>query len=278
LDFASLTALLARNGFVAAEEEARELLDHAAVATDAARLATLASAPPPRAERTIDAARLDTAIERRLTGEPLAWITGTAPFCELMVAVAPGVYVPRWQTELLAERGRALLATGAGATAIDVCTGCGAVAAVLRTTGARVLATDVEPAAVGCALANGVEAHAGDLFEPLDPALRGTVDLVTGVVPYVPTPELHLLQRDTFTFETATAYDGGPDGCAILRRAIAGAARFLRPGGTLLLELGGDQATLVTPDLTAAGFAPPSLLLDEDGDLRGIEATLAPAA
>jgi release factor glutamine methyltransferase len=271
LDLASLTALLARNGFVAAEEEAAELLDHAAAGSDAARLARVATAtPPPR--RSIDPERLAAAVARRLTGEPLAWITGSAPFCGMTVVVAPGVYVPRWQTELLAQRGRALLAPGT--VAVDLCTGCGAVAAVLATSGARVLGTDVEPAAVACALANGVEARAGDLFAPLDPALHGTVDLVTGVVPYVPTPELHLLQRDTFTFETPTAYDGGPDGCAILRRAIAGAAAFLRPGGTLLLELGGDQASLVTPDLTAAGFAAPSLLVDEDGDLRGIEARL----
>jgi release factor glutamine methyltransferase len=248
LDLAALTALLARNGFVAAEEEAAELL-------------------------AIDPADLSAAIDRRLTGEPLAWITGTAPFCGAMVVVRPGVYVPRWQTELLAERGREILAPGM--TAIDLCTGCGAVAAVLARSGARVVATDVEPAAVACALANGVEAHTGDLFAPLDPALRGTVDLVTGVVPYVPTAELHLLQRDTFTFETPVSYDGGPDGCAILRRAISGAAEFLRPGGTLLLELGGDEATHLTPDLTTAGFTPPSLLRDEDGDLRGIEATLA---
>lgn len=271
MDLASLTALLARNGFVAAEEEAAELLDHAAAVSDAARLATVASAQPP-AQRRIDEERLAAAVQRRLTGEPLAWITGSAPFCGLTVAVAPGVYVPRWQTELLAQRARALL--DAEATAIDLCTGCGAVAAVLATTGAWVLGTDVEPAAVACALANGVEAHVGDLFAPLDPALHGTVDVVTGVVPYVPTPELHLLQRDTFTFETPVAYDGGPDGCAFLRRAIAGAAAFLRSGGTLLLELGGDQASLVTPDLAAASFAAPSLLVDEDGDLRGIEARL----
>jgi release factor glutamine methyltransferase len=282
LDLPSLTALLAHNGFVAAEEEAAELLDYAA---------HLAGRRPPS---EVDPERLTAAIERRLTGEPLAWITGTAPFCGATMVVSPGVYVPRWQTELLAERGLTILTdtivrratpTGttpdaatpsdtAAATAVDLCTGCGAVAAVLARSGARVLATDVEPAAVACALANGVEALVGDLFAPLDPALRGRVDLVTGVVPYVPTPELHLLQRDTFTFETPVSYDGGPDGCAILRRAISGAAEFLRPGGTLLLELGGDEADLLTPDLRAAGFAAPSLLRDEDGDLRAIEATL----
>jgi release factor glutamine methyltransferase len=97
------------------------------------------------------------------------------------------------------------------------------------------------------------------------------VDVVAGVVPYVPTGELSLLQRDTFTFETPLAYDGGPDGCAILRRAIAGAVAVLRPGGALLLELGGDQASLLAPDLAA--FDDVRVLRDEDGDVRGVEAT-----
>jgi release factor glutamine methyltransferase len=83
-----------------------------------------------------------------------------------------------------------------------------------------------------------------------------------------------LLQRDTFTFETALAYDGGPDGCAILRRAIAGAAAVLRPGGALLLELGGEQASLLAPELAA--FDEVVVLRDEDGDVRGVEATTPP--
>ena len=96
---------------------------------------------------------------------------------------------------------------------------------------------------------------------------------MTGVVPYVPTGELSLLQRDTFTFETPRSYDGGPDGCALLRRALSGAARFLRPGGALLLELGGDEAALIADDLEYAGYADVQVLRDEDGDVRGIEAT-----
>jgi release factor glutamine methyltransferase len=100
------------------------------------------------------------------------------------------------------------------------------------------------------------------------------LDVVVGVVPYVPTPELRLLQRDTFTFEGTRSYDGGDRGTAILRRAIAGAAGFLRPGGGLLLELGGDQAALLAGELDRLGFGACSVLVDEDGDPRGIEATL----
>ena len=247
-----LVGLLERHGFVAAGEEAAELKAFAAG----------------------DEALLSAAVRRRLTGEPLAWIVGGADFCGLRVGVERGVYVPRWQTELLAQRALARLPPGG--IAIDLCTGSGALALVLAPRAARVLATDVDAASVACARANGVEALAGDLFAPLPAALRGAVDVVCGVVPYVPTSELSLLQRDTFTFETPLAYDGGPDGCAVLRRAVVGAAAFLRPGGALLLELGGDEAQLVDADLTAAGFTAVVVLRDEDGDVRGIEATLAP--
>jgi release factor glutamine methyltransferase len=216
-------------------------------------------------------------VARRLTGEPLAWITGWCDFCGVRVAVAPGVYVPRWHSELLVARAVAALPDAGGGVAVDLCTGSGAIAAVIAAArpAARVLATDVDPRAAACARENGVDAVAGHLFDPLPSSLRGAVDLVVGVVPYVPTGELSLLQRDTFTFETPLAYDGGEDGCAVLREAIAGAGELLRPGGTLLLELGGDEAALVTAALLAAGFTAPEVLADEDGDVRGIAARLA---
>ncbi|WP_445148227.1 N5-glutamine methyltransferase family protein [Baekduia sp. Peel2402] len=216
-------------------------------------------------------AELEALVERRLTGEPLAWITGTAPFLGRTVVVTPGVYVPRWQTELLAER--ALERFPSGGVAIDVCTGSGALAVILASRPARVYATDLSPEAVECARANGVDVYLGDLFAPLPDGV--VADVVTSVVPYVPTGELGLLQRDTFTFETPLAYDGGPDGCSLLRRALSGAARRLHSGGALLLELGGDQASLIADDLEYAGYEDVRVLKDEDGDVRGIEATKA---
>jgi release factor glutamine methyltransferase len=96
--------------------------------------------------------------------------------------------------------------------------------------------------------------------------------VVVGVVPYVPTPELPLLQRDTFTFESALSYDGGADGTTILRRVLADALAFLRPGGALVLELGGEQADELDGDLARLGYRGVEVMVDEDGDLRGIVA------
>jgi release factor glutamine methyltransferase len=249
---AALVARLEAGGFVAAGEEADELLACAAG----------------------DAERLETLLARRFTGEPLAWITGSVTFCGVQLTVGEGVYVPRWQSELLARR--AVERLPGGGAAIDLCTGTGAIAAVLRAArpGARVVATEVDERSIACARANGVEVCAGDLLDPLPAELERQVDVVAGVVPYVPTPELGLLQRDTFAFETALSYDGGDDGTTFLRRAIAGAPRFLKPGGALLLELGAGQPERVRDDLARAGFADgAAVLLDEDGDVRGIEAT-----
>jgi release factor glutamine methyltransferase len=237
---------------VAADEEAAELVARAG--DDPALLASLA--------------------ERRVNGEPLAWITGLARFGDLTLRVDPGVYVPRWQSLTLARRAEARLP--ADGCAVDLCTGTGAIAATLlaRRPRARVVATDVDPRAVACARANGVDASLGDLDAAVPRSLEGTVDVVVAVVPYVPTPALDLLPRDTLRFEDAAHYDGGPDGAVLLRRTIAAAARLLHPGAALLLELGGEQADLLGPVLRRHGFADPVTWDDDEGDVRGLETTL----
>ncbi len=249
----ALVAQLSTAGFVAAREEAAELL--AAAGDDAERLAFM--------------------VRRRLTGEPLAWITGQTVFCGIAVQVDAGVYVPRWQSEPLARRAVDLLPPGG--VGVDLCTGSGAIARTMawHRPDARVVASDADPRAVACARANGVEAYLGDLFAPLPAALAGRVDVVAGVPPYVPTPALPLLPRDTLAHEAKLAYDGGPDGCDILRRALAGAPRFLRPGGAIVLELGGDQAAALAGDLAGHGYVDITVLADEEGDARGLEATFA---
>ncbi|MGD0085289.1 MAG: methyltransferase [Acidimicrobiales bacterium] len=251
-DLEALAALLSDAGFVAAEEEADELLARAAG----------------------DVEFLDSLVGRRLTGEPLAWITGSVSFCGLEVRVDPGVFVPRWQSEPLARRAvERLPATGA---AIDLCTGAGAIAKTLIADrpGARVVASDVDERAVACATANGVEVYCGDLFAPLPRTLVGRVDVVVGVVPYVPTPALPLLPRGTLAFESPLSYDGGRDGTDVLRRVLNDSPRFLLRGGALLLELGGEQADVLDADLARLGYVDVTVLVDGDGDLRGIEATL----
>ena len=143
-DVETLSAVLAAAGFLAAEEEAGEIVARAAG----------------------DGALLDAMVARRLTGEPLAWITGITLFCDVVIHVDPGVYVPRWQSEPLARRAAERLP--AHGVAIDLCTGSGAIAATLThlRPRARVVASDIDARAVACALSNGVEAYLGDLFAP----------------------------------------------------------------------------------------------------------------
>jgi release factor glutamine methyltransferase len=166
-----------------------------------------------------------------------------------------------------------LPATG---TAIDLCTGSGAIARVLMTRrpGARVVASDIDERAVACAAANGVRVYCGDLFVPIPRALEGRVDVIVGVVPYVPTSALPTLQRDTFAFESTLSYDGGRDGTDILRRVVRESPRFLRRGGALLLELGGRQGDELRDDLARLGYVDVSVLHDDEGDVRGIESRL----
>jgi release factor glutamine methyltransferase len=183
------------------------------------------------------------------------------------------VYVPRWQSLELARRAGARLP--ADGLAIDLCTGSGAVAAAIGAArpGARLVATDSDSRAVACARANGMDARLGDLFAPVPASFRAATDVVVAVVPYVPSDELRLLPHDTLEFEDASHYDGGPEGLELLLRVVTEAPGFLRPGGALLLELGGEQADRLGPSLAQAGYRSVETWADEDGDLRGLEAT-----
>ena len=253
-DFASIAMQLAAAGCIAPEEEAAELIDAAGG----------------------DPSELESLVARRVDGEPLPWLTGRIRFCGIDLIVRPGTYVPRWQTEPLARRAVQLVPpTG---TAIDLCTGIGAVAAVIAAArpGARILATELDETAVACARMNAPDAEvfAGHLDDPLPGDRAETADVVTAVVPYVPSEELHLLPRDVREHEPRIALDGGPAGTAVLLEVIARSPRLLRSGGSLLLELGGDQAGLVAPALREHGFGGTEVLRDEEGDPRGIVSRL----
>jgi len=249
-DHEEVGEMLARAGCIASDEEAAELIGAAGGDDDV----------------------LAHFVRRRVSGEPTAWIVGQIRFCGLPVKVHRGVYVPRWQTELLAERAAALLPDHG--VAVDVCTGSGAIAVVLqaRRPSARVVATDADRRAVKCARDNAVEAYLGDLTAAVPAGLAGDVDVLTGVVPYVPRDSLHLLARDVLSFEPRGALDGGERGTETLIRAAHEAVGWLRPGGALLLELGGDQGDELARCCGKLGFVGVSLLRDDDGDVRAIEA------
>jgi release factor glutamine methyltransferase len=214
-----------------------------------------------------DQATLETWLRRRERGEPLAWITNTVMFCGQPLYVAPDLYVPRLQTEDLARYAAALLIDDGWA--VDLCTGVGAVAACLaaQVPTATVIGVDIDAQAAACARRNGIPAVVADLSGPL----RGRCfDLVTAVAPYVPTDELRLLPGDVQHYEPRRALDGGPDGLDVVRRVIAAGQRLLRPGGWLVIEVGGAQDEMLIPILTAAGFDLIRPWWDNDGDLRGI--------
>jgi release factor glutamine methyltransferase len=247
-----VTRALAAAGCIAAREEADELIRAAAG----------------------DPALLEDMVARRSAGEPIAWLTGTVAFCGVELFVAPGVYVPRRQTEPLARRAAALLPrAGLG---VDLCTGAGAIAAVLAAAEptARVVATELDPGAVQCARRNGVEVFEGWLDDPLPGDLEHRADVLTAVVPYVPTGSLRFLPRDVQAFEPRLALDGGPAGTDLLVEAAQRSARWLRTGGWLLLELGGDQAEPMGEVLPELGFEGLDVMADDDGDERAICARL----
>jgi release factor glutamine methyltransferase len=211
---------------------------------------------------------LEAWLCRREQGEPLAWITSTVLFCGQPLYVAPGVYVPRVQTEELARRAATLLP--ANGRAVDLCTGAGAIAAHLRRQipTATVIGIDIDVRAAACARRNGVPTAVADVAEPL--RSHEAFDIVTAIAPYVPTGELGLLPADVQRYEPRLALDGGADGLDLVRRVIAAASRLLRPGGWLLTEVGGDQDAALAPTLAATGFDHVTPWWDDDGDLRGI--------
>ena len=175
-------------------------------------------------------------IARRIAGERLEHVLGWAEFCGLRLEVDPGVFIPRPQTEALAEYAASLRPV----VALDLFAGCGAIACVVkdRNPEARVVAAELDPAALACARRNGqrfgVEVVEADVDDGVPGELAGRVDVLTANVPYVPTPELPYVPHDG---EPPRALDGGVDGLRWVRHVAAVAPRWLRPGGVVLIEL-----------------------------------------
>ena len=199
--------------------------------------------------------QLDALVTRRLRHEPVQYILGEAEFSGLRLEVPPGVFIPRPETEALVERALDLGPPGP-ATVLELCAGTGAVACALarRRPDWTIWAVERDAAAIECARANAVRldlegrvrVRAGDLFAPL----RGTVaaetaDLVVANPPYLATPILPTLPVEVREWEPRMALDGGVDGLAVIRRLLAEAAEWLRPGGGLLVEIGEEHGSTV---------------------------------
>jgi release factor glutamine methyltransferase len=252
----ALIARLRAAGCVFAEEEA----------------AVLQAAAP-------DDAALTALADRRVAGEPLEVVVGWAQFCGLRVAVAPGVFVPRRRSELLAETAIALAANDA-VVVLDLCCGTGALGAAV-TAGADVgelHAVDIDPDAVACARRNlpSASVYEGDLFAPLPARLCGTVDLILANAPYVPTDAIALMPREARDHEHRVALDGGTDGLELQRAIITGAPDWLAPGGHLLMETSEDQSRATLDLMRTAGLSARLVSDDERGSTIAIGATARP--
>ena len=204
-------------------------------------------------------ARFLSLVQRRLAGEPVAYLIGTRGFWTLDLEVTPATLVPRPETELLVELALARLPADAGARVADLGTGSGAIALSLakERPRARVVATDASPAALEVARANAARNHIrncefrrGDWLAPLAGEM---FELIASNPPYIADGDPHLLQGD-LRFEPAMALSCGPDGLNAIRAIVAGAPTHLQAGGWLLLEHGWAQGEAVRGLLLDAGF------------------------
>ena len=198
-------------------------------------------------------ARMHVLIERRATGEPLQYVTGEMPFRHIVLTCAPGVLIPRPETEVLvdvvlehldadATEQPRVLELGCG-------TGCIALSIASERPGTHVVATDLSPEAIALAtrnrdaldLAEAVDLVECDLAADVDPQLMGTFDVLVSNPPYIPTAVVPTLPAEVAAHEPALALDGGADGLDVFRRILELAPKALAPGGLLACELFEDS-------------------------------------
>ncbi len=184
---------------------------------------------------------LEDAVVRRERREPLQLILGTAAFRYLEVAVAPGVFIPRPETEVLVDL--ALDRLDGGAVVIEPCTGTGAIACAIASEASpdRVVATDVNPLAVDLARRNAapfptVEVVHGSLFGGVDMDLIGTVDAIVCNPPYLDPSQMAAAEPEVRDHDPVEALVGGESGWEVIADLVAAAPYWLRPGGWILVE------------------------------------------
>jgi release factor glutamine methyltransferase len=214
-------------------------------------------------------------IERRANREPLQYITGRQEFFGLEFEVTPDVLIPRPETELIVEE--AIRLAGQEARVIlDLCTGSGCVITALarELENARAFAGDISPAALLVARRNAkrhgvsVAFFGSDLFEALDQA--PIADLITCNPPYIAANEVPSLQVEVRDWEPELALTDHDDGLSFYRRLFRDAPSRLKPGGSLICEMGYTQADAIFALVDQTLWAETRLLTD----LQGIPRTI----
>ncbi len=205
------------------------------------------------------AARFDGLLQRRIAGEPVAYLIGSQGFWTLDLAVTPATLIPRPETELLVELALARIPPDVAVRIADLGTGSGAIALAIakERPRAHVIATDASHDALEVARANAqrngianVEFREGDWFAPL---AGETFDLIASNPPYIAEGDPHLDEGD-LRYEPDSALSSGIDGFDALRNIVRDAPKRLRTDGWLLLEHGWEQGAAVRGLLAEAGF------------------------
>jgi release factor glutamine methyltransferase len=208
--------------------------------------------------------RFERLIDRRATGEPVPFITGTAAFRGLELLAKPGVFVPRDSSEFLAAQAIRRLRRRTDPVAVDLATGAGTVALAIsnEVPRAEVYGADLAADAVSLAQRNarrlglGARFVRGDLFGGLPPRLHGTVDVITLHPPYVAANEVAELPDEIRNFEPVhTLTDQSDDGLGLVERTADEAWTWLCRGGWVLIEISPDRARSVASILRGEGFA-----------------------
>jgi release factor glutamine methyltransferase len=248
---------LADAGVGSPRVDAELLLAHV-LSVPRARLLTLDDVPDDVATR------FGELLEQRADRVPLQHLTGRAPFRHLELAVGPGVFVPRPETEQLAGWTLERLSGMPAPLVVDLGSGSGALALSIAQEhpGARVVAVEHDPGAIEWTRHNAaaraaagdppVEVLAGDMTDPeLLRALDGTVDVVVSNPPYV--PDGARVPREVADHDPPLALWGGPDGLDVVRGLLVTAARLLRPGGRLGIEHADQQGSALPAVVRAHG-------------------------
>lgn len=217
------------------------------------------------------AIRFESALKNRINGMPMAYIAGEKEFWSMPLVVSPATLIPRPDTELLVEQVLIRIPQRAKWKIADLGTGSGAIALAIAKERrlCHVTATDISEDALSVACENArllalpnIEFSAGDWTTPI----AGSVfDLVVSNPPYVATRDPHLA---ALQFEPTLALDAGKDGLDAIRRLAESVPDILRPGGSLLLEHGFEQAPIVSDILRRSGWCNIALVNDLEGRPR----------
>ena len=198
-----------------------------------------------------DEARVLELLARRVGGEPLAYLLGSAEFLGHPLRIGPAVFIPRPETEVLAAEAIAWATRRTGSlTAFDVCAGSGALAISLAAavSSCRVLALELSWEALCLAeenvRLNRLEERIGLIRSDLTGGVRGPADLIMSNPPYVPSSALDAMGPSA-PKDPRLSLDGGPDGLTAARRLLDDAPRLLAPGGALCMECAEDQAAVL---------------------------------